>query len=175
MEEGKERGRTGGARGLPPGDGRAGPAVIQSPESEIPGTGSCDPVAATTSAIPGTVALGTYVPAAPLILTVMLGALGRRHLTRRSATLIHCHLPCRHRHNGRVPKARQVPGPGWAPCPPLPGRPHHAFPMKAQSGLGDELDPLLRNVSERRTTSHSSFQSHFLVQRVPGGPAFDPR
>ena len=50
-----------------------------------------DPVAATASALPGAVALGTVRPcSADIDMAIRLGVSGRRHLTRRSATLVQC-------------------------------------------------------------------------------------
>jgi len=81
-----------------------------------------------------------WEPASPqhLKLTVILGALSRRHLTRRSATLIHSHLHAGIVTNGESPisspGSRAEVGAVSAP----PGRPHHALPTNAQPGLGNE-------------------------------------
>jgi hypothetical protein len=78
------------------------------------------PSAATTPAFPGTVALEPASHATPSVFDERLSVLGRHHLTRRSANLVHSYLPkSAWKCLASSPKRLPVPGLRWSPYPPL--------------------------------------------------------
>ena len=80
----------------------AGPGRAMDCGQKIPGIGP-GPQSGYDVRDPGNGGAGNLRPRSTEILLVMLGALSRRHLTRRSATLIHSHLHAGIVTNGESP------------------------------------------------------------------------